>query len=56
MSGKREPISLVWKKHKYKYLMIAPFAQIIIVFTLLQVLVANFLSINNYSSPGWTTT
>nr|WP_300837437.1 sugar ABC transporter permease [uncultured Acetatifactor sp.] len=49
MSGKREPISLVWKKHKYKYLMIAPFALIFIVFTLLPVLVAIFLSFTNFN-------
>lgn len=49
MSAKREPISLVWKKHKYKYLMIAPFALIFIVFTLLPVLVAIFLSFTNFN-------
>ncbi len=49
MSGKREPFSLVWKKHKYKYIMIAPFALIFILFTLLPVLVAIFLSFTNFN-------
>ena len=49
MGGKKEPFALVWKKHKYKYLMIAPFALIFIVFTLLPVLVAIFLSFTNFN-------
>ncbi len=49
MSGKHEPFSLVWKKHKYKYIMIAPFAVVFILFTLLPVLVAIFLSFTNFN-------
>jgi len=49
MSGKHEPFSLVWKKHKYKYIMIAPFAIVFILFTLLPVLVAIFLSFTNFN-------
>ena len=49
MSGKHESFSLVWKKHKYKYIMIAPFAVVFILFTLLPVLVAIFLSFTNFN-------
>ena len=49
MGGKKEPFALVWKKHKYKYIMIAPFAVIFIVFTLLPVLVAIFLSFTTFN-------
>ena len=36
----KESFAVIWRKHKYKYLMIAPFGIIFIVFTLLPVLVA----------------
>ena len=49
MGGNKEPFALVWKKHKYKYIMIAPFAVIFMVFTLLPVLVAIFLSFTTFN-------
>lgn len=49
MAGGKEPFAVAWKKHKYKYMMIAPFALIFILFTLLPVLVAIFLSFTNFN-------
>ena len=56
---KHESASTVWKKHKYKYLMIAPFGILFIAFTLLPVLVSivlSFTSFNMVEAPqfvGW---
>ena len=49
MAGYKESFATVWKKHKHKYLMIAPFALIFIVFTMLPVLVAIFLSFTSFN-------
>lgn len=49
MAGYKESFGTVWKKHKHKYMMIAPFALIFIVFTLLPVLVAIFLSFTSFN-------
>ena len=49
MAGYKESFATVWKKHKYKYLMIAPFGAIFIVFTLLPVLVAVYLSFTSFN-------
>lgn len=59
MKNKENSLSYIWKKHKYKYIMIAPFALIFIVFTLLPVLISIFLSFTSFNmveSPefvGW---
>ena len=45
----KESIGVIWRKHKYKYMMIAPFAIIFIIFTLLPVLVAIFLSFTTFN-------
>lgn len=56
---KHESAPAVWKKHKYKYLMIAPFGILFIAFTLLPVLVSivlSFTSFNMVEAPqfvGW---
>lgn len=58
-SKKHESVATVWKKHKYKYLMIAPFGILFIAFTLLPVLVSivlSFTSFNMVEAPqfvGW---
>ena len=49
MAGKKESFAKIWKKHKNKYLMIAPFGIIFIVFTFLPVLVAIFLSFTSFN-------
>ena len=49
MAGGKESFATVWRKHKFKYIMIAPFALIFIVFTLLPVLVAIFLSFTSFN-------
>lgn len=59
MKKKHESVATVWKKHKYKYLMIAPFGILFIAFTLLPVLVSivlSFTSFNMVEAPqfvGW---
>ena len=40
--------STVWRKHKYKYMMIAPFAFIFIVFTFLPVVISMILSLTSF--------
>ena len=45
----KESFAVIWRKHKYKYLMIAPFGIIFIVFTLLPVLVAIALSFTTFN-------
>lgn len=54
MKKKRDSFAVVWKKHKYKYIMIAPFAVIFFVFTLLPVVISiilSFTSFNMVSAP-----
>ncbi len=59
MGKKKSGFAAVWRQHKYKYLMIAPFGIIFIVFTLLPVLVSivfSFTSFNMVEAPefvGW---
>ncbi len=59
MEKKKSNFAITWKKHKYKYLMIAPFGIIFITFTLLPVLVSvvlSFTSFNMVEAPefvGW---
>jgi multiple sugar transport system permease protein len=56
LKKKKEPLSLVWKHHKYKYLLIAPFATIFIVFTLIPVVVSivlSFTSFNMVEAPSF---
>ena len=54
MKKKRDSFAVVWKKHKYKYIMIAPFAIIFFLFTLLPVVISiilSFTSFNMVSAP-----
>jgi multiple sugar transport system permease protein len=44
----KEPASLVWKKNKYKYLMILPFGLIFFLFTVLPVVISIFLSFTTF--------
>ena len=44
----KEPFLVVWKKHKYKYLMILPFGAIFLLFTVLPVLIAIALSFTSF--------
>lgn len=60
MSGKKhDSVAAVWRKHKYKYLMILPFGLLFVAFTLLPVLVSvvlSFTSFNMVEAPefvGW---
>jgi len=59
LEKKKSNFAITWKKHKYKYLMIAPFGIIFITFTLLPVLVSvvlSFTSFNMVEAPefvGW---
>lgn len=45
----KEPFSLVWAKHKYKYMMIAPFALIFLLFTFLPVVISIILSFSEFN-------
>ncbi len=59
MKKKKGNFAATWEKHKYKYLMIAPFGLIFVAFTLLPVLVSivfSFTSFNMVEAPefvGW---
>ena len=56
MKKNKEPFSLVWKHHKYKYLLIAPFAVVFLVFTLIPVVVSivlSFTSFNMVEAPSF---
>ncbi len=59
MKNKENSLGYIWKKHKYKYIMIAPFALFFILFTLLPVLISivlSFTSFNMVDAPefvGW---
>ncbi len=46
--AQQKKFSSIWKKHKYKYLMIAPFAFIFIVFTFLPVVISIILSLTSF--------
>lgn len=60
MNKKKSSFADVWRQHKYKYLMIAPFGIIFVIFTLLPVLVSivfSFTSFNMVEPPefvGWS--
>lgn len=45
----KEPFSVVWAKHKYKYMMIAPFALIFLLFTFLPVVISIILSFSEFN-------
>lgn len=45
---KREAFAKIWEKHKYKYLMILPFAILFFTFTVLPVLIAIVLSFTSF--------
>lgn len=49
MKSKNEPLSIVWKKHKYKYLLIAPFAALFSVFTLVPIVMSIYLSFTSFN-------
>lgn len=52
----KESFKTIWEKHKYKYIMIAPFALIFIFFTLLPVVISmvlSFTSFNMVSDPEY---
>lgn len=49
MKKKREPFSVVWKKHKNKYLMIAPFGLLFVMFTFLPVIISIVLSFTSFN-------
>ena len=49
MKNKKEPFSVVWRKHKSKYLMIAPFGCIFILFTFLPVVISIILSFTSFN-------
>ena len=59
MKNKENSFGYIWKKHKYKYIMIAPFGIFFILFTLLPVLISivlSFTSFNMVEAPefvGW---
>ena len=44
MKKQKEPFAVVWKRHKYKYLMILPFFLVFTIFTLIPILVSVVLS------------
>ncbi len=60
MKKNKSNFSDTWRKHKYKYMMIAPFGLIFVIFTLLPVLVSivfSFTSFNMVEAPefvGWS--
>lgn len=49
MKKGKEPFSVVWRKHKSKYLMIAPFGLIFILFTFLPVAISMILSFTSFN-------
>lgn len=49
MERKKETYALVWKKHKYKYLLIAPFAVLFLVFTFLPIIISIVLSFTSFN-------
>lgn len=56
MKKQKEPFAVVWKRHKYKYLMILPFFFVFTVFTLIPILVSvvlSFTSFNMVEAPSF---
>ncbi len=49
MKKGKEPFSVVWRKHRSKYLMIAPFGLIFILFTFLPVAISMILSFTSFN-------
>lgn len=49
MKKNRGSFALVWKHHKYKYLMVAPFAIVFITFTFLPVILSIYLSFTSFN-------
>lgn len=49
MKKNKKSFALAWKLHKYKYLMILPFASIFITFTLVPVILSIFLSFTSFN-------
>lgn len=49
MKEKKEPFSVVWKRHKNKYLMILPFGIIFMLFTFLPVIISIVLSFTSFN-------
>lgn len=57
MKTKKESFAVIWKRHKYKYLLIAPFAITFILFTLIPIImsiVLSFTSFNMVKAPTFT--
>lgn len=50
--AQQKKFSTVWRKHKYKYMMVAPFALIFIVFTFLPVMISIILSLTSFDMVG----
>ncbi len=49
MNKQKEPFSVVWQRHKSKYLMILPFGLLFILFTFLPVVIAIALSLTSFN-------
>lgn len=49
MERKKESITLVLKKHKYKYMLIAPFAILFLVFTFVPIVISAILSFTSFN-------
>ena len=49
MKKKKEPFSVVWQRHKSKYLMILPFGLLFVLFTVLPVAAAMLLSLTSFN-------
>ena len=49
MKSRKEPFSVVWKRHKSKYLMILPFGLIFIMCTFLPVVISIVLSFTSFN-------
>ncbi|WFR58222.1 sugar ABC transporter permease [Anaerocolumna sp. AGMB13025] len=57
MKTKKEPFAVIWKRHKYKYLLIAPFAIVFMFFTLIPVIISiilSFTSFNMVEAPSFS--
>ena len=49
MKKQKEPFSVVWRRHKSKYMMILPFGLLFILFTFLPVVIAMVLSVTSFN-------
>ncbi len=49
MKRNKESFALVWKHHKYKYLLIAPFAIIFLIFTFVPIIISIVLSFTSFN-------